>query len=216
MTARSALPTCRPCPTCSPPRSSTAPSNAFTPYPITVCACVSTRTRTSRPSCGTWGKGGREKKIQPLLESLTRVPATNGVTLAVGYLLPPFARLRLNTFPDAWTEPQVAKEDCFWTSLNFFNDKPDMRYLDAAYVKQTLRTQYDVLAGQPAYGDLVALLNEAGDGLHLCVYIADDFVFTKNGVNRLQPWVMMKIPDMLLAFPSEKPQRLAIFRRREG
>jgi hypothetical protein len=73
-----------------------------------------------------------------------------------------------------------------------------------------LRTEFDLVAGRPTYGDLVALVNEAGEGLHLCVYIADDFVFTKNGMNRLQPWVMMKIPDMLLAFPSEKPQHRAV------
>ncbi len=160
-----------------------------------------------------WGKGNREKKIRPLLESLTKVTATNGVTISIGYLLPPFARLRLNTFPDAWSEPQVTKEDCFWTSMNFFNEQPDMRFLDPAVVHQVLQRDY-FLVQQPTYGDLVTLVDEAGDGLHMCVYIAEDYVFTKNGINKLQPWVLMKISDMLLGFPSEKRQRLCIFRRR--
>jgi hypothetical protein len=30
----------------------------------------------------------------------------------------------------------------------------------------------------------------------MCVYIADDFVFTKNGVGRSQPWVFMKLSDV--------------------
>src|SRR5262249_33728714 len=46
-----------------------------------------------------WGKGGREKKIRPLLESLGYVQRTNGTSLNVSYMLPPFARLRLDTFP---------------------------------------------------------------------------------------------------------------------
>ncbi|HWH68138.1 MAG TPA: hypothetical protein VNT26_02025 [Candidatus Sulfotelmatobacter sp.] len=162
-----------------------------------------------------WGKGNREKKIRPLLESLTKVPATNGASISIGYLLPPFARLRLNTFPEAWTEPQVAREDCFWTSMNFFNEQPDMRFLDSSSVRQALQTEY-VPVQQPTYGDLVTVVSERGDGLHMCVYIADDFVFTKNGMNQLQPWVLMKMSDMLLGFPSEKGPRLVLFRRKQA
>lgn len=66
--------------------------------------------------------------------------------------------------------------------MNFFNKRPDMRYLDAEYVKQTLRTNYELFTGQPAYGDLAVLVDEGGNGVHMAVYIADDFVFTKNGM----------------------------------
>ena len=62
------------------------------------------------------------------------------------------------------------------------------------------------------FGDLVVLLDNKSNGLHACVYIADDFVFTKNGANRLQPWVMMKMSDMLAYFYSQKPNRVVIYR----
>ena len=47
-----------------------------------------------------WGKGGREKRIAPLLKALAKVPG--GESISVSSLLPPFARLRLYTYPDAW------------------------------------------------------------------------------------------------------------------
>jgi hypothetical protein len=161
-----------------------------------------------------WGKGGREHRIRPLLDSLRSVHKTNGTTISIGFLLPQFARARLYTFPDGWNEPQVSKEDCFWTSLNFFNEKPDMKFLDPQYVRDYLHAHYEPVEGEPTYGDLVTLINEHGDGLHACVYIADNFVFTKNGMNELSPWVLMKIPDMLLYFPGDNGKRLVILRRK--
>ncbi len=164
---------------------------------------------------GYWGKGGREKRIRPLLQSLSRVPEEGGAAISVGYLLPAFARLRLNTFPSAWTEPQVAQEDCFWTAMNFFNDQPDARFLDRNYTKKVLQTDYTLVSGQPTYGDIVTLANEKGDALHACIYIADNFVFTKNGINQLSPWILMRMSDMLLLFPSEKDPQVVFFRRKD-
>jgi hypothetical protein len=161
-----------------------------------------------------WGKGGREHRIRPLLDSLRSTHKADGTSIGIGFMLPPFARSRLYTFPNSWTEQQVNKEDCFWTSLNFFKEKPDMRFLDPQYVRQVLHSEYEPIEDEPTYGDLVKLINEHGDGVHICVYIADNFVFTKNGMNELSPWVLMKISDMLLYFPSETGQRLVILRHK--
>jgi hypothetical protein len=163
-----------------------------------------------------WGKGGRESRIKPLLESLTKVRKQGGTTVGIGYLLPPFARLRLNTFPRGWTEPQTNKEDCFWTSLNFLNDQPDMRYLDPAFVRKTLQTDFVQVNGAPTFGDLITLRDASGAAVHMCVYIADDFVFTKNGMNPLAPWVLMRIQDMLSFFPSSQRRARVILRRKAG
>ena len=161
-----------------------------------------------------WCRNGNERRVRPMLESLTKARGEEGATIGVGFFFPPFARLRLNTFPDAWNEPQVSKEDCFWTSMNFFSDRPDMRFLDGAYARKVLAEEYSPISDDPRFGDLVTLINTNGDGLHMCVYIADNFVFTKNGMNTLAPWVLMSIPDMLLFFPSETEHRMVIFRRK--
>jgi hypothetical protein len=160
-----------------------------------------------------WGQHGREKFIRPLLESSARVPGrTNGTSVNVSFLMPPTARLRLFTYPDAWPDPDAERQDCFWTSFNFFRDPPDARFLDSKHNKEVLESEYHPVNAQPVFGDLVVLLDNKGNGLHACVYIADDFVFTKNGANRLQPWVMMKMSDMLAYFYSQKPNRVVIYR----
>ncbi|MDB6056260.1 MAG: hypothetical protein JWO95_104, partial [Verrucomicrobiales bacterium] len=55
-----------------------------------------------------WGRGGREKRVRPMLESLARLPG--GDTVAIAYLLPGAARLRLFTFPDTERDPKEGRE----------------------------------------------------------------------------------------------------------
>jgi hypothetical protein len=49
--------------------------------------------------------------------------------------------------------------------------------------------------------------------LHMCVYIVDDVVFTKNGANTQQPWVLMKLPEMFSQYASSKPYEVRVYRR---
>lgn len=158
-----------------------------------------------------WGKGGREKAIRPLLESLARIP--QGATINVASLFPPFAHLRLYMYPDPATDPAAAREDCYYTALNFFNDQPDARFMDSRNTREEILAHYQQTQDSPEFGDLLALLDRAGNAVHICVYVADDVVFTKNGGNYLQPWVLMKIPDLLAYYPPES-LRLARFRRK--
>ena len=145
-----------------------------------------------------WGKGGREQLIRPLLKALTRVPG--GASISLGFLMPPFPRVRLYTFPDSWNDPTVSRQDCLFTALNFFNTTPDTNFLNQAYCQKTLDEQYVPIAEDPVYGDLIVLLNSTGQAVHTSVYIADDFVFTKNGVNHTQPWVLMRMADMMAIY----------------
>jgi hypothetical protein len=163
-----------------------------------------------------WGGQDRERRIRPLLESLTRVRGrTNGVSLNISYLLPPTARLRLYTYPNSWPNAEAERQDCFWTALNFSCDPPDPRYLDSQRNDEFLSSEYHLIETAPTFGDLIVLVGPKGNALHAAVYIADDFVFTKNGVNALQPWVLMKMSDMLAVFSIQHPARTAILRRNQ-
>ena len=162
-----------------------------------------------------WGKGGREKTIAPLLNSLTKVPG--GTTINISYLLPPFAKLRLYTFPYTLNDPTAARQDCFFTSLNFFNETPNTNFFKAAYAERVLRSEYLPIPKTPSFGDVVLLTNGKGETIHACVYIADDFVFSKNGVALEQPWVLMKMADMLaLYYPTDRSGQLTFLRRKSG
>ena len=158
-----------------------------------------------------WGKGGREQLIRPLLKALARVPG--GAAINVGHLMPPFARLRLYTFPDSWNDSTAPRQDCLFTALNFFNTTPDTNFLDGAYCQKVLDEEYAPVTESPVYGDLIVLVDSTGKAIHMAVYIAEEFVFTKNGVNHTQPWVLMRMADMMaIYFGPEGSSQIMILR----
>lgn len=49
----------------------------------------------------------------------------------------------------------------------------------------------------PEYGDLVVVVDAAGNPVHVCNYIAADFVYTKNSANTGISWAFMKVVEMV-------------------
>jgi hypothetical protein len=161
-----------------------------------------------------WGKGGREKLIAPLLNSIAKIPG--GGALNISYFLPDFARLRLYTYPYAWSDPSFSRQDCFFTSMNFFNTTADTNFFNREYTARILQSEYVQIKNDPSFGDVIALSSAKGEIFHTCVYIADNFVFTKNGADPEQPWVLMKLSDMLmLYYPTDRTGHLSFLRRRD-
>jgi hypothetical protein len=159
-----------------------------------------------------WGQGGREQLIHPLLKALSKVPG--GASTSVSTLLPPYARLRLNTYPESW-HGAMADQDCMFTALNFFNDNPDTNFLRPDYTKEVLTSRYVRIEGSPAFGDIILFLDRDGNAQHACVYIVADYVFTKNGVNAGVPWVIMKLADVLLTYQAQSPKEVVFIRRKQ-
>ncbi|NBV23015.1 MAG: hypothetical protein EBS05_13990 [Proteobacteria bacterium] len=156
-----------------------------------------------------WARGGRAKDIAPLLESLSKVPG--GANIDVAHLLPPFARKRLNSYPYPLTQTNLPPPDCFWTAMNFFNEPPDERYNDYDVWRKELQSDFTAVP-EATFGDLVFFLRADGTPLHAAVYIADDVVFTKNGGSLTQPWILMKLEDVLSKYPTIVPMRAVTFR----
>jgi hypothetical protein len=158
---------------------------------------------------GYWSTPNRRKDLQPLLESLTRVPG--GVLLDVSHLLPGFARQRLYTYPEKVTTGQ-RDCDCHWTCLNFFRTEPDMTYLDSSTVAVALKRDYELVPAPARLGDVILYTTDGENVVHSCVYIADDVVFTKNGANPMQPWTFMTLPEMEIVYPADEPYRMLTYR----
>ena len=159
-----------------------------------------------------WSPLGPAREYRPLIESMTRVP--EGATLNLSYLLPAFARLRLYTYPNPH-DRDVAREDCFWSSMNFFNTMPDNRFFNPEHTQKVLDADYARVRDESRrFGDLLMLTSANNQALHMCVFIADDMVFTKNGANTQQPWVLMKLPEMLGQYEKAKPFQVRVYRRR--
>jgi|WetSurMetagenome_2_1015567.scaffolds.fasta_scaffold103618_1 hypothetical protein len=162
-----------------------------------------------------WGRGGRRTEIRPLLESIAGGGASRFID--VTHLLPPFAQDRLYSYPklSAGDLDKPAVVNCLWTSLNFFLPNPDNRFLDTAVALKTLKENYFVVETDFELGDIVALLDEKGDIFHAAVYIADDLVFSKNGISAMAPWTLMSLDDVKSYYRgrSENP-RLIVHRRK--
>lgn len=146
-----------------------------------------------------WGKGGREMVVRPLLESIPRT--TDGITVGITLLLPPFARARLYTYPMPGG-PQSKRHDCHWTAMNFFNDPPDERFVDANAIVSAIGKDYYPLPGPPALGDLVLFSAPDQTIVHSAIYVADDIVFTKNGPHFTSPWLLMTEAEVMASFPA--------------
>ncbi|HEU0010223.1 MAG TPA: hypothetical protein VFT34_10445 [Verrucomicrobiae bacterium] len=158
-----------------------------------------------------WSKAGCGRQLKPILESLAKVPG--GAGLNVHYLLPPLARQRLYTYAPASSDPAKSRRNCFWTALNFFDEQPDERFLEPENVLHALQTEYHAPEGGREFGDVICLMDVKDKPVHMCVYIADDVVFTKNGIDSRAPWVLMKISDMLVEYPSTPPLKMVTLRR---
>ncbi len=160
-----------------------------------------------------WGRGGREKDVRPLIESLAAVEG--GGTVDVSLLLPPFARRRMYAYPEPPERGPEVHHDCHWSSLNFFSDEPDERFCDAAEVARTVDQDYYRIYGDYRLGDLVLYFKDKDSFIHSCIYIADDVVFTKNGNLSSRPWMLMKLEDMQNFYPYLKPLEVRFYRRKD-
>lgn len=160
---------------------------------------------------GYWGRGIQAKDLRPLLESLKRTPG--GASISLLYLLPQFARQRLYTYPEP-AKPDDPATDCHWTTMNFFNEVPDNRFADPKYTVGYLHTNCYSIAKPGAYGDIIFLLDPQGNAIHSAVYLADDIVFTKNGSNFEQPWMLMHLGDLIAKYTTDTAPPVIVYRNK--
>lgn len=160
-----------------------------------------------------WGQGRRSKDVRPILESLAQRPA--GGTIDIVHLLPPFARALLYTYPVPPSRAVDLRRDCHWTSFNFYNSQPDDRFANLELVQETILNEFYPTSGAPALGDIVMLMGAGERGVHSCVYIADDIVFTKNGPSFSTPWQLARLENVIEFYSLTGPLEVRRYRRRQ-
>jgi hypothetical protein len=157
-----------------------------------------------------WSAGAANAKdFLPLLESVAANPRINHLDLV--HLLPPTARRLLYSFPRPSLAVGGRYPDCHWTSLNFFRDRPEPRLIDAAGATMEALEKYTPHEPPASYGDVLFMTNADGDAIHSCVYLADGWVFTKNGANVLSPWLIMRLDDVRERYSRLGPVEVVIY-----
>jgi hypothetical protein len=150
-----------------------------------------------------WAKGPWAGDVTSLLESCRG--GSGEIKLAVKEILPPLPSGLLYTFPEA---PSLDGEvrfngDSHWTTFNFFQQLPDDRFKEVAFLTRKIKDDYVYIENHPHYGDKVFLRNPKGDIFHSAVYLADDIFSPKNGLTPLHPWMLSRIEDLMDEFSYE-------------
>ena len=158
-----------------------------------------------------WGSNGQREQIEQLLGGLD--PAVGKGILRLEHVLPIIPASRLNTYPALPLNDDKPKENCFWTAFNFFNQIPDERLTEGDFVTETLYNSYQQVSGALQYGDIIMMTDDAGYPMHAAVYLAADFVYTKNGGHETRPWVVMKLNDLETIY-SDHGYRVTCYRKK--
>jgi hypothetical protein len=159
-----------------------------------------------------WGLGGRRKDLLPFLRSLHRDHERSSVNIVS--LLPKFARDRLYCHPCDSAYDKNVVQDCFWSAYNFFNDPPDNSYADT-HSNAGLNKDCYQISYPNQLGDLMILTAHDGTAVHAAVFLADNIYFSKNGLNRMEPWILIYRDDLLEQYRPLHPSGLDVhyFRR---
>jgi len=157
-----------------------------------------------------WTNEERRKDMRPLLHSI----AAQRTCIDIAHLLPPLARKLLNGYPPFELAVKGRMPDCHWSSLNFFNYEPRDYYLDTRLAASHVLENYDQVEAPYRYGDKLLFLNDSQQAFHSCVYIAGDIVFSKNGDNAANPWILTHLGDLEQIYLSGTAGRVQGFRIR--
>lgn len=159
-----------------------------------------------------WSGRPRQKSLLTLLLS-ARPTGESSVSVDIAHLLSPFLRALIYNYPLPGDPPY----DCHWTTLNFFEDRPDNRFLDPRVVRETFLQWFEPIRRESArYGDVVAMVDEHQRVNHTAIYLAEDLVFSKNGNSLYSPWVVTTIDSLLRLYQYTPGSHLEFYRRREG
>ena len=141
-----------------------------------------------------WTAGGRSLDVVPMLEAAAERGCETEIDIT--HLLPPIPRRRLYTYPTMDLAVRGRMPDCHWTSLNFFELSVKDYFLDLRLAANRVMQGYEKINPPYGLGDILLFLNDKGNAVHSCVYIADNIVFTKNGENTLSPWLLKRLSDV--------------------
>ena len=159
-----------------------------------------------------WSSGdANAKDFLPLLESVKTNPLVDHVDII--HVLPPYARKLMYTYPHPSLAIGGRYPDCHWTSLNFFNYRPEGRLFDTQGATMFVLENFEPDEPPYRYGDVLFFTDPQGRAIHSCIYLADDYVFTKNGANLISPWLIMKLQEVIDRYSVNGEPTIQIYRK---
>lgn len=172
------------------------------------------------PALTTYWRHGRAKDIGQLLESFAAA-GDDLRYLDTIHLLSPIEREFVNTY--FTPEGPSLTPSCFWAAFNFGAERPDDRFLvvpgmwteHQAMAWQELQANFERLPAPAWVGDIIGYRRRgAAEVIHVCVFVADGIVFTKNGATFSKPWHLARVEDIDELYLTGPDTEKVYFRRR--
>jgi len=161
------------------------------------------------------GKSFRLKALEPLLNSIKETRQT--IELDISHIIPALPRKLIYNYQSPSFANKGIFPDCHWTSLNFFNYEPHEYLLDSRLATSKVLDDYLPVEPPYAYGDILFFIRaDDGNAFHSCLFLADDLVFTKNGRNQLNPWIISTLKDVSSIYLSSAPGSIQAYRRKDN
>jgi len=158
--------------------------------------------------------GSMDTKI--LLESLIRTQLDTWLNVVL--LLPPLPSALLYSYPPPEEATNAVPKDCYWTSFNFFHYPPDNNFSIPSYIVAKVDSDYYPINNDPHFGDILFFTTPQNKGIHSAVFIADNIVFTKNGIGALNPWMLDTIEHLTdlysFSLPEGQSVKVCYYRRK--
>lgn len=160
-----------------------------------------------------WSARQRNHEMLPLLTTLAA--SNRRQTVDAMLVLPSLCRDRLYTYASINDTIGGRLPDCIWTTLNFFEDQPQIYYVDARSALLEFTKNYEPIDTLAELGDVACFVDRAGNLEHACVYIAAGVVFTKNGAGPA-PWVLQRFSITSALFGERLGNTVKFLRPREA
>lgn len=158
---------------------------------------------------------------RPLIDAVIRTEGVDSIDLV--QFLPPGPRSQLFTYPGQDDCLSGRAPDGVWSAINFFTDSPLPFYLESEGLWHYLESRFRPASSPLRFGDLLVISAEGEQNSrkirHVCVYLADDLVYTKNSAHLMTPWILSRLRDVASyhvrgARAAIRPYRLASLKRK--
>ncbi|MCB1087573.1 MAG: hypothetical protein KDM63_11045 [Verrucomicrobiae bacterium] len=160
-----------------------------------------------------WTIGSKNRDILPILDAVSSTKGVDYIDLV--HLLPPNARRLLFVYPNADMSVGDEFPDCFWTAFNFMESELSDRNLDNP-LDMNLGTRWLQVEPPLRLGDMIVISeSDTGEAVHACSFIADDMVYTKNGLSLMRPFTIASLETMLSNYHKQGATAVSYYRHRD-
>lgn len=152
------------------------------------------------------------KKNKRQLLKLLKESSLKEIIIPLEDILSPFIRENINTFDN------MGGPNCFNAGICVNDGKNyETKYVDKLELTESLKKNFLHLTVMEELktGDLILYKNLMNEYVHVATYIDDDIVFTKNGINKFNPYMFQYKSDMENLYFFEKDFQWDVFRHKK-